>query len=191
MSDKPHIVRLVADDARRRFFARHHNRAALPQPRILDDEIGVEFEDGEFIPYADLGYSSEEGYFRLSETTGMHNEAAPYAAEGHMIDWGQIIITTGAARRLTNDVIKELLERHASGDYGEYGEFFDLDVDDDMLLANPDEIPDPGLANKVNTLTGIQPIMSVYTVGENRYWVITEAGEKRSTIILFAGLAQE
>ncbi len=53
----------------------------------------------------------------------MHNEAAPYAAEGHMIDWGQIIITTGAARRLTNDVIKELLERHASGDYGEYGEF--------------------------------------------------------------------
>ncbi len=66
-----------------------------------------------------------------------------------------------------------------------------MDVDDDMLLANPDEIPDPGLANKVNTLTGIQPIMSVYTVGENRYWVITEAGEKRSTIILFAGLAQE
>jgi len=191
MSDRPHIVRVVADDARRLFFARHRHRAALPQPRILDDEIGVEFEDGEFIPYADLGYSSETGYFRLSETTGVSNEAAPYAAGGHMIDWGQIIVTTGAARRLTNDLIKELLERHASGDYGEYGEFFDLDVDDDMLLADPDQIPDPGLANKVNTLTGLEPIMSVYTVGENRYWVITEAGEKRSTILLFAGPARE
>lgn len=191
MSDRPHIVRIVADDARRLFFSRHRNRASLPQPRVLDDEIGVEFEDGEFIPYADLGYSSETGYFRLSETTGVRNEAAPYAAEGQMIDWGQIIVTTGAARRLTNDMIKELLDRHASGDYGEFGEFFDLDVDDDMLLADANEIPDLGLANKVNTLTGLEPIMSVYTVDENRYWVITEAGEKRSTIILFAGPARE
>jgi hypothetical protein len=173
------------------FFSRRRNRAAVPQPRILDDEIGVEFEDGEFIPYADLGYSSETGYFRLSETEGVRNEAAPYAAEGRMIDWGQVIVSTGAARRLSNDVIKELLERHAAGDYGEYGEFFDLDVDDDMLLSDAGHIPDPGLANKVNTLTGIEPIMSLYTVDDNRYMVITEAGEKRSTMLLFAGPARE
>lgn len=187
MSDRPHIVRVVADEARRLYFRRRRDREALPKPRIRQDEIGVEFVDGDFIPYADLGYSSDIGFFRLSETTEVPNETAPYAASGNLIDLGQIIITTGASRRLNNDDVRDLLHRHASGDFGEYGEFFDLEVDDAMLSDDPARLPGPGPANKVNTLTGMDAIVSAYTVREHRIWVITEAGENRTTLLLFAG----
>lgn len=190
MSEKPHIVRVVADEARQLFFRRRRERQDLPKPRIYDREIGVEFDDGEFIPYADLGYSRDIGFFRLSETSGVPNEAAPYAAGGRLIDLGQIVITTGASRRLTNDEIRELLARHAAGDYGEYGEFFDLDVDDRILRDDPLRFPGPGAANKVNTLTGIDAIVSAYTVREHRIWVLTESGDNRTTLLLFAGPAR-
>jgi hypothetical protein len=191
MTDKPHIIRVVADEARRQFYRRHRRRASLPRPRIKENEIGVEFDNGEFIPYADLGYSCDIGFFRLSETAGIPNEAAPYAATGRLIDCGQVIVTTGASLRLTNHEISELLGRHASGDYGEYGEFYELDVDDDMLSDNPSRLPAPGPANKVNTLTGMDAIVSAYTVREHRIWVITEAGENRSTLMFFAGPAAD
>lgn len=190
MSEKPHIVRVVADEVRQLYFRRQRDRHDVPRPRILGDEIGVEFTDGGFIPYADLGYSRDIGFFRLSETDDVANDAAPYAAGGRLIDVGQIVITSGASSRLTNDEIRGLLERHSAGDYGEHGEFFDLDVSDDMLRDDLMWLPDPGLANKVNTLTGLDAIVSAYTVGEHRVWVITEAGEPRTTILLYAGPAR-
>lgn len=191
MSAKLHIVQVVADEARRQFFHRGLGRADLPKPRIRADEIGVQFVDGEFVPYADLGYSTDAGLFRLSEMVDLPNEAVPYAASGRLIDLGQIIITTGASRRLTNDEIGGLLERHASGDYGEYGEFYELDVNDDMLCGDPIRLPSPGPANKVNTLTGLDAIISVYTLQEHRFWVITEAGDNRTTVILLAGPSRD
>ena len=187
MSDKPHIVRIVADEARRLYFRRNRVRTELPQPRIHENEIGVELKDEGFIPYADLGYSSDIGFFRISETVGVKNEAIPYAAGGRLIDLGQIVVTTGASRRLTNDEIGALLDRHASGDYGEYGEFYDLDVDDSMFCADPIQLTHPGTANKVNTLTGMDAIVSAFSVRGNRIWVITESGENRTTLLMFAG----
>lgn len=189
MTEKPHIVRVVADEARQRLY-RHHERGGIPRPRMRDEEIGVEFENGEFIPYADLGYSRDTGFFRISEEAGLYSEAAPYAATGHLIDCGQIILTTAASRRLTNEEIRDLLDRHASGDFGEFGEFYNLDIDDSMLCDEQMLLP-PGLVNKVNTLTGRNAIISAYTVGENRIWLITEAGENRTTVILFAGKSEE
>lgn len=191
MTERPHIVRVVADEARRQFFGRRRRRDQLPTPRIRQDEIGVAFDEGDFIPYADLGYSGDVGFFRLSEPGDAVNEAAPYAAGGRLIDLGQIIITTGASRRLSNEAIRELLDRHASGDYGEFGEFYDLDVDDEMLVADPMRLPSFGSANKVNTLTGMDAIVSGYAVDGNRYWVITEAGENRTTLLLFAGPSRD
>lgn len=189
MSNRPHIVRVVADEARRQLFIRRRSQANPPQPRIRDDEIGVEFETGEFIPYADLGYSGDVGFFRLSEATDETNEAAPYAAGGRLIDLGQIVVTAGASRRLTNDEIRDLLDRHAAGDFGDYGEFYDVDISDEMLRADPADLVPNGAANKVNTLTGAGAIVSAYTVGAFRIWVITEAGENRTTLLLFAGPA--
>jgi hypothetical protein len=189
MSEKPHIVRIVADEARRQYYRCHRSRAELPKPRICENEIGVEFDDGRFIPYADLGYHDEVGFFRLSEATERSSQAAPFAAVGRLIDCGQIVVTTGMAQRLTHEEIRDVLERHSGGDFGVYGEFYDLDVDDAMLLDEAGQPLSPGLANKVNTLTGLNPIVSAYTVREHAVWVITEAGEKRTTILLYAGAA--
>lgn len=191
MTERPHIVRVVADEARQQFFGRRRRHNQLPMPRIRQDEIGVEFDKGDFIPYADLGYSSDVGFFRLSETGDATNEAAPYAASGRLIDLGQVIVTTGASRRLSNEEVRGLLDRHAFGDYGEFGEFYELDVNDDMLIADPLHLPSFGPANKVSTLTGMDTIVSSYTVDGGRYWVITEAGENRTTLLLFAGPSRD
>lgn len=191
MYEKPHIVRVVADEARKLFFGRNRAFDAIPRPQIREDEIGVTFDDGTFIPYADLGYSGDIGFFRLSESTGITNEAAPYAAGGHLIDLGQIILSTGASRRLTHDEVRDLLERHAAGDYGDYGEFYELDVDDTLLTGDLPWVPDRGLANKAHTLSGLDAIVSAYTVRGHRVWVITEAGDNRTTLLLFAGPARD
>ena len=58
-----------------------------------------------------------------------------------------------------------------------------------MLLDEVGQPLSPGLANKVNTLTGLNPIASAYTVREHAGWVLTVAGEKRTTILLYAGAA--
>ncbi len=185
MVNKPHIVSVVAGEARRQFF--RQRRAGHPCPRIREDEIGVEFEDGRFIPYADLGYHGDIGFFRLSETADVPNEAAPYAAPGRLVEPGQIMVTPGIAQRLTNDEIRDLLARHTSGDFGDYGEFYDLDVTDEMLRDQSNRALTPGLLSKVNALTGLNPVASAYTVREHRVWVITEAGEKPTTTLLYAG----
>lgn len=187
MSERPHIIRLVADEARRQYYHCRRPRAELPRPRIYQDEIGVEFEDGCFIPYADLGYNGDVGFFRLSAAGGATSEAAPYAAAGRLIDCGQIVVTTGISQRLNADEIRALIERHASGDFGVHGEFYELDVSDEMLDAERPRPLAPGLANKVNTLTGLAPIFSTYTVRGHAVWVITEAGDRRTTTILYAG----
>ena len=108
-----------------------------------------------------------------------------------MIDCGQIVVTTGASARLSNAEIRDLLMRHGQGDFGEFGDYFDLDVDDDMLTGKSAGAPEMGVLNKANTLTGLSTIFSAYTVRENRILVVTEAGEKRSTVVLFAGYAQD
>ena len=187
MSEKPHIIRIVADEARRRHYQRHEARARLPRPRVWESEIGVEFDDGGFIPYADLGYHEDVGFFRLSESSDVTNQAAPFAASGRLIDCGQIVVTTGVSLRLTAEEIRDLLARHSRGDFGVYGEFYDLDVSDEMLLEEAAQPLPPGLANKVNTLTGLNPIVSAYNVRQHAVWVITEAGEKRTTLLIYAG----
>ncbi|MBK7217966.1 MAG: hypothetical protein IPH95_13185 [Candidatus Promineofilum sp.] len=191
MPAKPHIIRIVAAEARRQYYALRRPRADLPRPRIWEGEIGVEFDDGRFIPYADLGYHDDVGFFRLSEESDVVNQAAPFAASGRLIDCGQVVVTTGVSLRLTGEEIGQLLARHAGGDFGAYGEFYDLDVSDEMLREEAAPPQPPGLVNKVNTLTGLNPIVSAYSVRDHAVWVITEAGEKQTTVLIYAGSAAD
>lgn len=189
MNPKPHIVRMVADRACQLYFTQNRLPVDLPRPRVLDNEIGVLFADGRFIPYADLGFHHDLGFYSLSETPGFANEAAPYAALGQLLQTGQVVVTTGVSGRLSGDEIRHLLWRHTSGDYGEHGEFYSIDITDEMLsdlAARPNSI---GISNKVNTLTGMNSVISEYVVEDARIWIVTEAGDNRSTVLLFAGPA--
>lgn len=190
MNTRPHIIQLVADEVRREYLGRRTGIEPAPRPRILGDEIGVEFAGDEFIPYADLGYSYDVGFFRLSTTAGVINDAAPFAASGQLLDCGNVVVSTAVAQQLTADEIRDLLRRHACGDFGRHGEFYFIDVTDDML--DGEALADqPGASNKVNTLTGLNAVVSEYTVRETRIWVITEAGDSRTTLVLCAGVAPD
>lgn len=184
---KPHIIRMVADRARKLYYTQNKPRQVLPSPRIVDDEIGVLFDDGRFIPYADLGFHHDIGFFRLSEEFLLPNEAEPFAAYGKLLHQGQVVVTTGVTERLSNQQIRTLLDRHTSGDYGTFGEFFDIDVPEQALLEESATTQPRGVQNKINTMTGLEAVISEYEVDGSRVWVMTEAGDNRTTILLFAG----
>jgi hypothetical protein len=185
MGNKPPIVRLVADKASELYYSAALRGDDLPQPRVIDDEIGVVFGGKTFIPYADLGYNEDLGFYRLSAVPDVANQAAPFAAGGMLINPGKITITPGVAKRLTNEEISTLLNRHIAGDFGELGRFFDIDVTDEMLLEG---VPVAGGMSKVKALTGLDCVKSEFVVRDARVWVITEPGQHRSTIFVLAGL---
>lgn len=187
MKDRPHIIRMVADRARSLYYTQNRPREALPSPRIVGDEIGVQFDDGRFIPYADLGFNHDVGFYRLSEVDGLPNEAEPFAAAGKLINQGHVLVTTGVAERLSNPQIRGLIDRHTSGDYGSFGEFFDIDVPQEALGAEGAAGASRAVQNKVSTLSGLDAVISEYEVDGSRIWVMTEAGDNRTTVLLFAG----
>lgn len=185
MANKPTIVRLVADKASELYYSAARRGDDLPQPRVISEEIGVVFGGDVFIPYSDLGYHENLGFYRLSASPDVANQAAPYAAGGALINPGKITITPGVAKRLNNDEIRTLLGRHVAGDFGEFGRFYDIDVTDEMLLEG---VPAAGGMSKVNALTGLDCVMSEFVVRDARIWLITEPGQQRSTIFVLAGL---
>jgi hypothetical protein len=189
MMSKPHtvrhIVRLIADKASELYYQANHRGNDLPQPRVINQEIGVLFWDNVFIPYADLGYNDELGFYQLSACPDATNESTPYAAEGPLLDPGQLIVTPGVAKQLSNDELSTLLERHTSGDFGDLGRFYEIDVTDEMLLEG---VSAACGMSKVSVLTGLDSVISEYMVRDTRIWVITEPGEQRSTIFTLAGV---
>ncbi len=191
MTNKPHIIRMVADRACKLYYGQNKPRATLPSPRILEDEIGVRFADGRFIPYADLGFHRDRGFYRLSETFDVPNESAPFAAGGKLLHAGQVIVTTGVSARLSPGTIRALVDRHTAGDYGSHGDFYDIDVTDDLLRLERLDGVARGVANKVNTLTGLNAVHSEYVVDGQRIWVVTEAGDNRTTVLMYAGPVPE
>lgn len=182
---KPHIVRLVADKASELYYTAARRGDDLPQPRIVGEEIGVVFGGDVFIPYSDLGYNENLGFYRLSASPDVPNQAAPYAAGGALINPGKITVTPGVARRLSNEEIRTLLERHVSGDFGEFGRFYEIDVTDEMLREG---VVASGGMSKVNAMTGLDCVVSEFIVRDARVWVITEPGQTRSTIFVLAGV---
>lgn len=191
MTEKPHIVRMVADRARELYYTQRRLPIDIPRPRFDGEEIGVVFASGEFIPYADLGFHHDLGFYRLSAVEGLPNEAAPFAATGKIVNAGQIVVTTGVSDRLSPDEISDLVMRHTTGDFGRHGDFYAIDVTNEELRRGSPQAATIGVLNKIGALSGLGAIISEYVVGSDRIWVITENGDNRSTVLIFAGLATE
>ena len=81
---------------------------------------------------------------------------------------GDCVATPGALQLLTdNDTdYLDLLHRHCTGDWG------DLDYKDDRLM------------NDHAVASGVDRIMSVYKVGDDKVWIITEADRSSTTLLL-------
>lgn len=78
---------------------------------------------------------------------------------------GQTVITPGALEQLSSTAIRESLERHERGDWG--------DVCEDDRRANE------------QSLTHGARLLSVYhTNGGTKFWIITEADRSATTILL-------
>lgn len=82
---------------------------------------------------------------------------------------GQVVATLGVAEYVGNDTdlnqeMRKLLDRHVSGDWG--------DLTESDKLENDIAVDSHGR------------ILSAYTLGEHKVWIITEA-DRSSTTVLF------
>jgi hypothetical protein len=77
---------------------------------------------------------------------------------------GQVVATAGAASKLTQAQIRELLARHVAGDWGD---------------LPPEDVQE----NELSLKEGFR-ILSAYKVDGVAYWVITEADRSVTTILL-------
>lgn len=77
---------------------------------------------------------------------------------------GQIVITASAADRLHPIAVQEGLRRHAAGDWGEV-------------------CPEDAEENELSLREGFR-LLSVYGLGEHRFWIITEADRSVTTVLM-------
>jgi len=79
---------------------------------------------------------------------------------------GQIVATPGALDMLDRGAVNaaDLLQRHQSGDWGNVP-------------------PEDAEENEYSVINGCR-ILSSYSVGENRIWIITEADRSSTTLLL-------
>lgn len=77
---------------------------------------------------------------------------------------GQIVITANANAQLDSQAVSEGLSRHASGDWGEVCE------------ADREE-------NELSLREGFR-LLSVYGIGQGRFWIITEADRSVTTVLM-------
>jgi hypothetical protein len=77
---------------------------------------------------------------------------------------GQMVITSNAAARLDRIAVNEGLRRHASGDWG--------------------DIPPEDAGQNEFAMKHGERLFSVYGVGENRFWVITERDRSVTTVLM-------
>jgi hypothetical protein len=189
---REHIVKLVADTASRLYFREGLRGAEVPGPRLIDGELGVLFEGTEFIPYNDLGYNRELGFFRLSsfsEYPEYANEALPFSADGVILSLGAIVMTSGVEYDLENaglsaEHLYPILGRYSRGDFGRPGSWRDTQVTDQELQGGAYVTADDDRLNLINTLSGINRIMAIYDIEPiGILWIITEADRSVTTIL--------
>jgi hypothetical protein len=77
---------------------------------------------------------------------------------------GQVVITANAVQHLDGIAVREALRRHAAGDWGDIG-------------------PEDACENELS-LTERFRLLSAYSTGERRFWIITEADRSVTTVLM-------
>ncbi|MEZ4518367.1 MAG: hypothetical protein R3C44_16615 [Chloroflexota bacterium] len=72
---------------------------------------------------------------------------------------------------------QDLVTRHTAGDFGQHGDFYEIDVTDEELQLGSRQATTIGVLNKIGALSGLGSIISEYVVRDYRIWVITESGD--------------
>ncbi len=148
------------------------------QVRIFNDVIGVLFlEKNEFIPYYDLAYNQQTGFYRLSSFPDASNESLPFNTPNvPIIDLGRLVTTPEVQDSIPLLMLNKIVQRHQYGDWGKLKKFQHIQLTDDILVQGSLATSDETQLNKVATLTGLGRIRSCYYIEGNQYWIITEAG---------------
>lgn len=186
--EKIHIVKMVADFCTAIYW-REENYGISPVIRKINGELGVDFEGADFIPYSDLGYNSELGFYQISAFPEFENETLPYSAEGQIITLKEVVMTRGieaALRRagLEFPYIAQLVARYSRGDWGDTGNWREIEVTDKEIQSGAMATAEGGKLNLIGALTGINRILASYTTEElGRVWIITESDRSVTTIL--------
>ena len=93
-----------------------------------------------------------------------HYVKLPLAIPATKFPLGRIVMTANAGQRLAATAVVEGLHRHASGDWG-------------------DIPPEDAQQNEFGLKHG-ERLFSVYGVGENRFWIITERDRSVTTVLM-------
>ena len=185
---KEHIVKMIGDFGSGLYFKEGRRGKDIPAPRLIKGELGVLFEGEDFIPYGDLGFNSELGFYKLSSFPEYKNEALLFAEEGPILSLGQIVIPRGIEDRIKKEgleipYLKEFITRYALGYWGSSGYWRDTEVTDKELRGGALETAEDNKLNFINTLSGINRIIASYITKLGKIWIITEADRSVTTIL--------
>jgi hypothetical protein len=100
-----------------------------------------------------------------------------------------LIVVTPSVQALVGDLtpIKPLLDRHLSGDFGNFGHCTAIDISDHELQHGALATDDSGKLNKLAILGKYPSVLSEYAFDRQTIWVATEdvnGTETRTTVML-------
>jgi hypothetical protein len=107
--------------------------------------------------------------------------------ENALFPLGKVTITDGAVAALADagQHAAAFLARHARGDWGETGQFDQIELTEDERRRGWEATHDPGKINKSNVLNRRDRVMSEYTTAHGRrLWVIGSLDRGGGTTVL-------
>lgn len=100
-----------------------------------------------------------------------------------------LVVYTDLVRSLISEFsdIEKILDRHLCGDFGRFGSFDSIELDDNELRHRALATDDSGKLNKLAILGKYHSVLSEYSVNDKNVWVMTEdvnGTETRTTVML-------
>lgn len=101
---------------------------------------------------------------------------------------GMVVVTPSVQALVPGSAtIKNYLDRHLCGDFGEFGHFTAIEVSDYELTHGVVATDDSGKLNKLAILGKYHSVLSEYVLKSQTIWIITEdvsGTEARTTVML-------